>query len=141
MKKFVFLLVIVSFGISYSGHSQDCLEKYRKAFMARGAEVGVDRTYDDVIISIRMGTTNECYLGNVTVRNGKILVDNFYIKLEDDDYDNLGPRLKTQQPVEIKDGISQIILDKKDNLYNVVFVSHIKPKKQGFKKAPDFDLN
>jgi len=140
MKKIVILLVAISLGMSYSAQSQDCLEKYRKAFMARGAEDVSDSTYDDVIISIRMGSTNECYLGKVTVRNGKILVDNFYILLEDENYDNLGPRLKTNQPVEIKDGISQIILDKRDNLYNVVFVSHIKPKKQGFKKAPDFDL-
>ena len=141
MKKIVFLLVVLSFGISYSAQSQDCLEKYRKAFMARGAEVVADSTYEDVIISIRSGSTNECYLGMVTVRHGKILVDNFYIKLEDEDYDNLGPRLKTQQPVEIKDGVSQIILDKKDNMYNVVFVSHIKAKKSGFKKAPDFNLD
>jgi len=141
MKKVLFILVAISFGISYSAQSQDCLEKYRKAFLARGAVEVADSTYDNVIISIRSGSTNECYLGRVTVRHGKILVDNFYIKLEDDDYDNLGPRLKTSQPVEIRDGISQIILDNKDNLYNVIFVTHIKPKKQGFKKAPDFDLD
>ena len=141
MKKIVFLLVALNLGLGFSAQSQDCLEKYRKAFLARGAEEVADSTYEDVIISIRSGNTNECFLGMVTVKNGKILVDNFYIKLEDDDFDNLGPRLKTNQPVEIKGGISQIILDKKDNLYNVVFVTHIKPKKQGFKRAPDFDLD
>ncbi|MBD78834.1 MAG: hypothetical protein CL840_07930 [Crocinitomicaceae bacterium] len=142
MKRIAVLIVLICLGFSYSSQGQSCLENYRKAFMARGSEDVVDSTYEDVIISIRAGETNECYLGMVTVRNGKILLDNFYIKLEDNTYDNIGPRLKSgQPPVEINNGVSQLILDKRDSKYNVVFVSHIKPKKKGFMKAPDFDLN
>jgi hypothetical protein len=121
--------------------AQSCFDKYQKAFAERGAEDVVDSTYEDIIISVRHGNNHECYLGKVTVKHGRVLVDNFYVKLEDDSYDNLGPRLKTSQPVEIKNGFSQIILDKSDNLYNVIFIAHIKPKKKGFKKAPDFDLD
>lgn len=141
MTRIAFIVLVGMLGFAQNSFSQSCFEKYQKAFNERGAEEIADSTYDDIIISIREGNNTTCYLGMVTVKHGKILVDNFYIKLEDDTYDNLGPRLKTSQPVEIKNGVSQIILDKKDNLYNVVFISHIKPKKKGFKKAPDFDLD
>lgn len=141
MKKILIIVFVFSVGLSFTSAAQGCYEKYRKAFTERGTEDIADSTYEDIIISIREGEVNNCYLGKVTVFHGKILVDNFYIKLEDGSFDNLGPRLKTNQPVAISNGISQIILDKADNLYNVVFVSHIKPKKKGFMKAPDFDLN
>lgn len=141
MKHLFITIALFSFISVVPATAQSCYEKYQKAFTERGAEDVLDSTYTDVIISIREGETTNCYLGKVTVRHGRVLVDNFYIKLEDDSYDNLGPRLKTSQPVEIKNGLSQIILDKNDNLYNVIFVSHIKPKKKGFKRAPDFDLD
>ncbi|UTW64194.1 hypothetical protein KFE98_08670 [bacterium SCSIO 12741] len=136
---FTFLLSF--FLISGSLSAQDCYEKYRRAFNERGAEEVVDSTYDNIIISIRDGQTTNCYLGKVTVKNGKVLLDNFFIKLEDDTYENVAPQFKTYAPVEIKNGISQIILDRHDALYNVVFIGNIKPKKKGYMKAPDFKLD
>lgn len=109
--------------------------------MDRGAEEVTDSTYEGVIIAIREGNETNCFLGMVSVKSGKVVLDNFYIALEDDSYENIGPRFKNYKPVEIKDGISQIIIDKRDNLYNVIFLDHLKPKKKGFKKAPDFDLD
>lgn len=141
MKKYLLAFVLIAPFVSLSSFGQGCYDKYNRAFVERGSEEIADSTYEDVIISIREGETNNCYLGMVTVKQGKVLVDNFFIKLEDGEFDNLGPRLKTNQPVAIKNGISQIILDKADNLYNVIFISHIKPKKKGFMKAPDFQLD
>ena len=135
-----YLLILISLIISNLSYSQ-CYEKYLKAFTEREAFEVVDSTYDNIIISIREGNKNECYLGKVTVKNKKVLLDNFYVKLQDESYENVAIRFKTFIPVEIKNGISQIINDKKDRLYNVVFISHLKPKKQAYMRAPDFDLN
>ncbi len=138
MRALALLLFIL---VSNSSVAQDCYSKYRKAFSERGALEVTDSTYEGVIIAIREGNETSCYLGKVSVKSGKVVLDNFYISLEDDTHENLGPRFKNLKPVEIKDGISQIIIDKRDNLYNVIFLDHLKPKKKGFKKAPDFDLN
>lgn len=132
--------LIALIALSFSSFGQ-CYEKYRRVFNERGSFDVTDSIYEDVIISVREGDANDCYLGKVSVKNGKVLIDNFYVKLEDASYENIAIRFKTFQPVEIKNGISQIILDRRDNLYNVVFIDHLKPKKKGFMKAPDFDLN
>lgn len=136
-----YFTLLLFFFVSSSVLGQDCYTKYRKAFMDRGAEEVTDSTYEGVIIAIREGNETNCFLGMVSVKSGKVVLDNFYIALEDDSYENIGPRFKNYKPVEIKDGISQIIIDKRDNLYNVIFLDHLKPKKKGFKKAPDFDLD
>lgn len=127
--------------IGCSAFSQDCYSKYRKAFTDRGAFEVTDSTYEGVIIAVREGNETNCFMGKVSVKAGKVVLDNFYVELEDESYENLGPRFKNLKPVEIKDGISQIIIDRRDNLYNVIFLGHLKPKKKGFKKAPDFDLD
>ncbi len=131
---FIVILANSSFG-------QDCYSKYRKAFTERGAIEVTDSTYEGVIIAIRQGNETNCFMGKVSVKSGKVVLDNFYVELEDESYENLGPKFKNLKPVEIKDGVSQIIIDKRDNLYNVIFLDHLKPKKKGFKKAPDFDLD
>lgn len=135
------LLVVVGLLMGMHGFSQDCYSKYRKAFSARGAFEVTDSTYERVIIAMREGGEAHCFLGKVTVKSGKVVLDNFYVELEDDTYENIGPRFKNFKPVEIEAGISQIIIDKRENLYNVVFLDHLKPKKKGFKRAPDFDLD
>jgi len=132
------LFIIV---LANSSFGQDCYSKYRKAFTERGALEVTDSTYEGVIIAVREGHETNCFMGKVSVKSGKVVLDNFYVELEDESYENLGPKFKNLKPVEIKDGVSQIIIDKRDNLYNVIFLDHLKPKKKGFKKAPDFDLD
>ena len=78
-----------------------CYDKYRKAFNERESFDVTDSVYEDVIISIREGTSNDCFLGKVSVKGGKVLLDNFYVKLEDGTYENIAIRFKTFQPVEI----------------------------------------
>jgi len=138
MRLIITLFIIV---LANSSFGQDCYSKYRKAFTERGALEVTDSTYEGVIIAVREGHETNCFMGKVSVKSGKVVLDNFYVELEDESYENLGPKFKNLKPVEIKDGVSQIIIDKRDNLYNVIFLDHLKPKKKGFKKAPDFDLD
>ncbi|MDE0770861.1 MAG: hypothetical protein OSB25_01485 [Salibacteraceae bacterium] len=138
MRLIITLFIIV---LANSSFGQDCYSKYRKAFTERGALEVMDSTYEGVIIAVREGHETNCFMGKVSVKSGKVVLDNFYVELEDESYENLGPKFKNLKPVEIKDGISQIIIDKRDDLYNVIFLDHLKPKKKGFKKAPDFDLD
>jgi hypothetical protein len=138
MKKVLMLFTfLLSFGLV---DAQSCFDKYVKAFYERGAEEIKDSTYSDVIISIRDGNRTDCFFGMVTVRAGKVLVDQLYVQLTDDSFENVASTFKTNVPVEVKNGVSQIILDKKDRIYNVIFAQHIKPKKQAYKRAPDPDL-
>ncbi|MFT6137287.1 MAG: hypothetical protein ACJASM_001601 [Salibacteraceae bacterium] len=138
MRLIITLFIII---LANSSFGQDCYSKYRKAFTERGSLEVTDSTYEGVIITVREGHETNCFMGKVSVKSGKVVLDNFYVELEDESYENLGPKFKNLKPVEIKDGISQIIIDKRDNLYNVIFLDHLKPKKKGFKKAPDFDLD
>jgi len=138
MRLTITLFIVI---LANSSFGQDCYSKYRKAFTERGAIEVTDSTYEGVIIAIRQGNETNCFMGKVSVKSGKVVLDNFYVELEDESYENLGPKFKNLKPVEIKDGVSQIIIDKRDNLYNVIFLDHLKPKKKGFKKAPDFDLD
>lgn len=133
--QFLFFVVVALVSIPATG--QSCFDKYVKAFYERGAEDVKDSIYNKVIISVRDAGRTDCFYGMVTVRAGRVLVDQFYVMLTDDSYENVASQFKTTTPVEVKNGVSQIILDKKDRIYNVIFDSHLKPKKQAFKRAPD----
>jgi hypothetical protein len=135
------LLILAVCLISQISQAQTCFDKYVKAFYERGAEDIKDSTYSEVVISVRDGNSTDCFVGQVTVRAGKVLVDQFYVQLADDSYENVASHFKTTAPVEIKNGVSQIILDKRDRIYNVIFATHLKPRKQAYKRAPDPDIN
>jgi hypothetical protein len=149
MKKILLILTLAI--VASSAFSQGtkteltCYSKYAKIFEKRGAKEIIDGTYDDVIITIRKGSMADCFYGKVSIKGGSLDYRNMYLKFEDATYEKLDLRFKYKEKgkiVGVSNGISNVILTDDEELVNVLFVKHIKPKKKKYAKAaePDFDL-
>lgn len=114
----------------------NCYIKWAQKFEERGADEVVDGVYTDVVITFRRGSTADCYNGKAEVKGGK--VTGMYLKLEDGTYEAVTAKWKYEiKDVTITNGISKTQITKEDVLINVLFIKKIKPKKQGYEKAPD----
>lgn len=114
----------------------NCHIKWAQRFEERGAYDVEDGSYSDVIITIRRGTTAECYNGKVDVVGGNAVA--MYIKLEDGTFEQIKRKLKyDQKDFLIINGMSKPLITINDELITVMFVKKIKPKKKGYVKAAD----
>jgi hypothetical protein len=140
MKKIITLLaLIVSIHIAAQETVKtelNCYNKWAQKFDERGAEDVVDGTYTDVIVTFRNGSSAECFQGKVIVKDHKVEI--FYIMLDDGTYDQVQRVWKSDtKDVPIINGISKALITKDNQLVNIVWPKKIKPKKAGFKKAPE----
>lgn len=143
MKK-ILLISLISFGFtaySQSNSEPTCFQKYAKAFEVRGANNVPDGTYKEVVISIRKGSFADCFMGKVVVKNGIIDKDAIYLTFVDGQYEQLRRSYKSDEAINIINGMSKTLLTEDEELINVMFVNAIKPKKKAFKKAPDPDFD
>jgi hypothetical protein len=115
-----------------------CYQKYAAVFEKRGAHTVEDGTYEDVVVSVRYGNTADCFMGSVTVKDGKM--GPISIKFEDGTFTPLKKKYKHNVPITITNGIStpQVTVD--DEIVSVLFVMNIKPKPKEFAKAPEPDF-
>jgi hypothetical protein len=144
MKKAILLTCFLFAICTIHGYSQstpsttveepNCYLKWMKKFEERGADDVADGTYTDVIICFRTGNEAQCFNGKVDVKENKVIA--FYIKREDNSYEQVKKKMKMEGPVPIHSGVSQTMLTTEDELINVMFVKKIRPKKAGFSKAP-----
>ncbi len=116
--------------------SNNCYQDYAKIFETRGADEVADGTYDNVVITIRKGTFADCFIGKVTVSNGKIDGNNIQIQLVDKTFEQLDKKSKYDKFLNITNGISKTMVTVEDELINVMFVKSIKPKKKAYNRAP-----
>lgn len=143
MKKLL-LITFISFAFSafsQSGSEPTCFQKYAKAFEIRGANAVPDGTYEEVVISIRKGSFADCFMGKVVVKNGYINKEAIYLTFVDGEFEPLRRSYKSNEPINIINGMSKTLLTEDEELINVMFVNAIKPKKKAFKKAPDPDFD
>ncbi|MCX6182722.1 MAG: hypothetical protein NT150_12430 [Bacteroidetes bacterium] len=135
----VFLMVST---LSYAQEtSSNCYEKYAKKFTERGAFIVEDGWHEDIVITIRKGTTAECIPGKVRVEKGVIVA--MYRRFSDGTYEET-PMTKTykhkeEMTIAAGSGISKSMLTTEDEIINVVFTKHIKPPKKKFAAATDPD--
>ncbi|CAN5154917.1 hypothetical protein BH09BAC5_BH09BAC5_21730 [soil metagenome] len=113
----------------------NCYTRWEEKFEERGATEVSDGIYDDIIISVRSGEEAQCYSGKVEVKDGKII--SMSRKLADGSYEPFKPKLKYEVPMTIVNGISVPLINKEDELINVIFPKTLKPKKVGYTSAPD----
>lgn len=113
----------------------NCYQKWGAVFDARGAYEVEDGTYEKVIVSIRLGNSAECYLGKVSVKDGKL--GQIYIMLDDGSYKPLDKKYKHNVPVKIVNGISVPRVTVDDEIVSVLFTMNIKPKESQPVVAPD----
>ena len=140
MKKIITLLaLIVSIQIVAQETSKielNCYNKWAQKFDERGADEVADGTYTDVIVTFRNGSSAECFQGKAVVKDHKVEI--FYIMLDDGTYDQVQRVWKSDtKDVPIINGISKALITKDNQLVNIVWPKKIKPKKAGFKKAPE----
>ncbi|MGL4596391.1 MAG: hypothetical protein ACRCYO_02620 [Bacteroidia bacterium] len=142
MKKlFLAILCLTFFTLNISAQNDvdakadNCYTKWEEKFGERGAEEVKDGTYEDVIITIRSGSSAQCYAGKVDVKDGKITA--MYRRLEDGSYEVFKRKLKYEVPMTITNGISATLLTMEDELINVIFPKTLKPKKKGYVAAPE----
>ncbi len=113
----------------------NCYQKYAAVFEKRGAKHVEDGVHDDIIITIRQGINADCFYGRVKVDQGKISKMEF--KFEDGTFEFLDKRYKQRFDGTIQNGMSRSQVTEDDEIINVLFVKHIKPKKKEYMKAPD----
>ena len=114
----------------------NCYNKWAQKFEERGADEVADGTYNDVIVTFRHGAMAECFDGKAIVKEHK--VESFAVMLEDGSYDPVVRVWKNDpKDVTIVNGVSKTLITKDNQLVNVIWPKKIKPKKAGFKKAPE----
>ncbi len=138
-KIIILLLFVVSINIKAQETAKvelNCYNKWAQKFDERGAEDIADGSYSDVIITFRTGSNAECFQGKAIVKEHKVEI--FYIMLDDGTYDQVQRVWKSDiKDISINNGISKTLITKDNQLINIIWPKKIKPKKAGFKKAPE----
>lgn len=142
MKKLLLALTLSAFMAPAFGQNGDdieptCYDKWAKVFEKRGSYDIVDSTYEKVIVAVRSGTEAECYLGKVTVKDGKM--GPIAIMFEDGTYTPLKKKFKHKVAITITNGISSPQVTVDDEIVSVLFTMMIKPKPKEFMAAPSPD--
>jgi S-adenosylmethionine synthetase len=140
MKK---LLLVSSLFFALNSFSQEktvelnCYNKWAAKFEERGAEEIKDGVYEDVIITVRRGSSATCNSGKVEVREGKVV--KFYNLLSDGSHEEVVKtwKNKTNENVTITNGISKTMMSAYNELVNVLWPNKIKPKKAKPVIAPE----
>ena len=141
MKKIITILSLLTSGLMWGQEVSkvqelNCYNKWAQKFEERGAEDIADGTYLDVIVTFRHGASAECFEGKVVVKEKK--VESFYILLDDGKYDEITRVWKNDiKDINITNGISKTLITKDNQLINIIWPKKIKPKKAGFKRAPE----
>ncbi len=138
MKK-LFLLTILVAGISrlsaQTGDEASCYTQWAKAFEVRGADDIKDGWHDGVVLSIRSGSRTKCFTAKVEVTEGYI--KEIFIKYVDGKFEVYKPEWKyTDQKATVTNGITKTMQTMDDDLVNVIFINHLKPKKKAYEIAP-----
>jgi hypothetical protein len=138
-KLFILLAFIVSINLKAQETAKadlNCYNKWAQKFDERGAEDVADGTYTDVIVTFRSGANADCFQGKAIVKDHKIEI--FYIMLDDGTYEQVQRVWKGDiKEITIGNGISKTLITKDNQLINIIWPKKIKPKKAGFKKAPE----
>ena len=137
MKKIGLLLMIsvIAFGLRAQSEA-GCHERYVKVFEVRGANQVEDGLYDDVVITLRKGSFEDCFIGKVKVQDGMVLRNSLALTFVDGSYEQFVRAYKNKEPVKIINGMTETMVTEDDELINVLFISAIKPKKKAYKRAP-----
>ncbi len=140
MKKVLFTIMLTITAFSFA-NAQDqpvnCYVQWQKAFDGRGANKVSDGTYDDVILSIRSadGERADCYLAKVTVKDGA--VRDIQIKFVNGKYEQFVTNYKYEDSkATVTNGITKTLQTADNELVNVIFTNHLKPKKTEYQRAP-----
>lgn len=138
MKQIGILILLMITAVSAQAQSEEgCHEKYVKVFEVRGANEVEDGLYDDVVITLRKGTYEDCFIGKVKVENGKVLRNSLALTFVDGSYEQFNRAYKSKEAVKIINGMSETMITKDNELINVLFIGSIKPKKKAYKRAPE----
>lgn len=142
MKQLIALTLILFTQISLAQKEENapelnCYNKWAAKFEERGANEIADGTYTDVIITNRQGAQAKCFDGKAEVKNGKLV--KFYILLDDNTYDEVLKtwKNKSNENVNIINGISKTMITVHNELFNVLWPKKIKAKKAQPKKAAE----
>ena len=134
MKKTLLFLTILSIStFSFGQDDKSCYDQYYEIFKIRGAEKVTDGEHKNVIFTMRSGNDADCFYGKVSVDSG--CVKNMFIEFEDGTYEPYILKLKTEHKISIQNGISRTVITKDEEIFNVMFINHIKPPKKKYKRA------
>jgi hypothetical protein len=142
MKKLFYVLILVAGTGVLRAQSEEasCYSQWAKAFEVRGADDVKDGWHDGVVISIRSGSRTKCFTAKVEVTNQ--VIKEIFIKFVDGKFELYKPDWKyPEQTASIINGISKTLQTKDDELVNLIFINHLKPKKKAFELAPLPDID
>lgn len=132
------LFIILGWGATFAQTATEessCYNQWAKAFEVRGADDVKDGWHDGVVLSIRSGSKTKCFTAKVQVEGG--VIKEIFIKYVDGKYDAYKPVYKYEdQKASITNGISKTMQTIDDELINVIFINHLKPKKKAYELAP-----
>jgi hypothetical protein len=134
MKKILLLFTLIALiGSSYAQDNKSCYDQYYEIFKIRGAEKVEDGEHKSVIFTMRNGDHTDCFYGKVKVDSG--FVKEMYIEFEDGTYEPYILKLKTSHKITVQNGMSRTVITKDEEIFNVMFVNHIRPPKKKYKRA------
>lgn len=134
------MILLAGTGVLRAQTESSCYDQWAKAFEIRGADEVKDGWHEGVIISIRAGSKTKCYTAKVQIQSAEI--HDIFIKFVDGKYELYKPDWKyPDQKATIINGISKTLQTKDDELVNIIFINHLKPKKKAFELAPLPDID
>lgn len=141
MKKVFYILFLVACtGVLRAQNETSCYDQWAKAFEIRGSDDVKDGWHEGVVLSIRSGSRTKCYTAKVQI-SGQVIHD-IFIKFVDGKFELYKPEWKyPDQKAGIINGISKTLQTTDDDLVNIIFINHLKPKKQAFELAPLPDID
>lgn len=142
MKKITFILFTLCMSLSAMAQTESgCHERYVRVFEVRGADLVDDGEHKDVVITVRKGSFEDCFIGKVTVKDGMVYKNSINLTFVDGSFEPFDRAYKNDDPVKIINGMSETMITKDDELINVLFVSAVKEKKKAYKRAPEPNFN
>jgi hypothetical protein len=142
MKKiFLSLAFVLAAMLNLSAQTTDCYNEYYAAFRDRGAKKVPDGV-NEVIVSIRIDGQCKCFVGKITVTNGKpvndlmlLHEDGTYTKFEFTPHPKYA-RSESTFKNYISNGMSPTYLSVNDELINLFFIKALNDKPAQYKTAP-----
>lgn len=143
MKKLFFLFILItqlSMLNAQTTETNTCYAQWAKAFEIRGADDVKDGWHDGVVLTIRSGSKTKCFTAKAHVEGG--LIKDIFIKFVDGRYELYKPEWKyAEQKATVTNGITKTLQTMEDDLVNIIFINHLKPKKKAYELAPLPDID
>ena len=134
-------LLFIHVLVNAQSSKNNCYKEWYQLFTERGAKPIPDGD-NDIIISIIKDDISNCYLGRLTVKDGKIILGSLLVQTEDGGFTKINKTLKKtvyyspEQMTTIENGMTHSFLSSENEVVRGYFYKSLNPPAKRLKEAP-----